>query len=80
VLHDTENSVVRQVEIEQITAQFQLGYRGLPNEVKPHFRQGLQHLLQQQQAYLTAWLIMIVAARARTERRNAERNETYSRD
>jgi hypothetical protein len=80
VLHDTENSVAREVEIEQITAQFQLGSAGLPTEVKPHFRQGLQRLLRQQPAYQTAWLIRIVAARARTERRQAERNDTLSRE
>jgi hypothetical protein len=54
VLHDTENSVAREVEIEQITAQFQLGSGGLPIEVKPHLRQGLQRLLHQEPAYQTA--------------------------
>jgi hypothetical protein len=70
VLHDTENSVAGEVEIEQITAQFQLGYGGLPIDVKAHFRQSLRHLLQQQPAYQTAGLIRIVAARGRTDRRN----------
>jgi xanthine dehydrogenase molybdopterin-binding subunit B len=66
LLHDTESSVAREVEIEQIPAQFLLGSGGLPTEAKPHFRQGLQRLLRQQPAYQTAWLLRIVAAPART--------------
>jgi hypothetical protein len=34
VLHDTELSVARDLEIQQITEQFQLGRADLPNEVK----------------------------------------------
>ena len=77
VLHDTELSVARDLEIQQITDQFQLGSAGLPTEVKVHFRRGLQHLLQQQPAYQTAWLIRILAARARSERRNDQQQENY---
>jgi hypothetical protein len=39
---------------------------------------GLQHLLRQQPAYKTAWLIRIHAARARTERRNVQHNDNYN--
>jgi hypothetical protein len=76
VLHDTELLVARDLEIQQITEQFQLGKAGLPDEVKVHFRRG-PHLLQQQPAYQTAWLIRIQAARARTERRNDRQQKNY---
>jgi hypothetical protein len=78
VLHDTELSVARDIEIQQITEQFHLGRSGLPNEVKALFRGGLTRLLQQQPAYQTAWLIRVQAARARNERRNDQQLETSS--
>jgi hypothetical protein len=78
VLHDTENSVARDLEIQQITAEFQLGTAGLPALAKAMFRRGLRPLLQQQPAYQTAWLIRIQAARARAERRDERQQDTFS--
>jgi hypothetical protein len=77
VLHDTELSVARDIELQQITEQFQLSRAGLPNEVKALFRGGRTRLLQQQPAYQTAWLIRVQAARARNERRNDQQQENY---
>jgi hypothetical protein len=76
VLRDTELSVAGDLKIQQITEQFQLSRAGLPAEVKVLIRGGL-HLLQQQPAYQTAWLIRIQAARARNERRTDQQQENY---
>jgi hypothetical protein len=67
VLHDTEHSIARDLQVQQITAPIQMGIVGLPTVVNVHFRRGLQALLQQQPVYQTAWLIRIQAARARAE-------------
>jgi hypothetical protein len=75
VLHDTEHSVARDQEIQQITAEFDMGPAGLAPAAKLHFVRGLPSLLQQQPAYQTAWLIRIQAARARAERRGGRRQE-----
>jgi hypothetical protein len=37
VLHDTEHSVARDLKIQQITAEFQMGTAGLPADVKGHY-------------------------------------------
>jgi hypothetical protein len=75
VLHKQEHSVARDLEIQQITAELELGPAGLAKAAKVHFRSGLLLLLQQQPAYQTAWLIRIQAARARAERRDEQRRE-----
>jgi hypothetical protein len=78
VLHDTENSVARDLQIQQITDQFAFGTAGLPSEARALFGGGIQALLHQQPAYQTAWLIRITAARARSERRNERQNDTFN--
>jgi hypothetical protein len=78
VLHDTETSVARDLQIQQIRDQFGFGKAGLPTEVQALFNGGINVLLLRQPAYQAAWLIRIIAARARTERRNERQNETYS--
>jgi hypothetical protein len=79
VLHDTENSVARALQIQQIKEQFVFGKAELSREAQALFGAGgLQGLLHQQPAYQTAWLIRITAARARTERRNQRQNDTFN--
>jgi hypothetical protein len=78
VLHETEHSVAHELQTQQITDQFLLGAAGLPRKARALFSKGLQHLLRQQPAYKTAWLIRIHAARARTERRNVQHNDNYN--
>jgi hypothetical protein len=78
VLHDTENSAARALQIQQIQDQFAFGTAGLPNEAQALFGGGIQALLHQQPAYQTAWLIRITAARARSERRNERQNDTFN--
>jgi hypothetical protein len=75
VLHKQEHSVAPDLEIQQITAEFELGPAGTAKAAKVHFRSGLLFLLQQQPAYQTAWLNRIQAARARAERRDGQRRE-----
>ena len=79
VLHDQENSVARDLQIQKITAEFAKGSAGLAAAAKVLFSRGLQALLHQQPAYQTAWLIRIEAARARAERRSGLRQE-HQRD
>jgi hypothetical protein len=78
VLHDTEHSVARELQIQQITTEFLMGPAGLPDLVKEHFRRSLQELIKRPPAYQTAWLIRIQAARARAERRNERGCHNYS--
>jgi hypothetical protein len=73
VLHETEHSVARDLQIQQITAEFDMGPAGLAPAVKVPFLRGLPALLRQQPAYQKAWLIRIQAARARAERRDGQR-------
>jgi hypothetical protein len=73
VLHEQEHSVARDLQIQQITDEFNMGPAGLASAAKLIFSRGLQTLLRQQPAYQTAWLIRIQAARARAERRNGPR-------
>jgi hypothetical protein len=75
VLHETEHSVARDLQIRQITDEFDTGPAGLAPAAKVLFRRGLPSLLRQQPAYQTAWLIRIQAARARAERRAGQRPE-----
>jgi hypothetical protein len=80
VLHDTENSVARDLQIQQITDQFAFGKAGLPSEAQALLGRGLKILLHQQPAYQTAWLIWITAARARSERRNERQSGAHSEE
>jgi hypothetical protein len=75
VLHEQEHSVARDLQIQQITAEFDMGPSGLAPAAQVHFLRGLPSLLRQQPAYQTAWLIRIQAARARAERRHGRRQE-----
>jgi hypothetical protein len=64
------------LQIEHITAEFDMGPSGLAPAAQVHFLRGLlPSLLQQQPAYQTAWLIRIQAARARAERRDGQRQQ-----
>jgi hypothetical protein len=65
VLHEMEHMVAHDLEIRQITAEFDMGPAGLASAAKLHFLRGLPSLLRQQPAYQTAWLIRIQAALAR---------------
>jgi hypothetical protein len=78
VLHQKEHSVARDLQIRQITAEFDMGPAGLAPTAKVHFRRGLPSLLRQQPAYRTARLIRIQAARARVEQRQEQQRDTFN--
>jgi hypothetical protein len=50
VLHETEKSVARDLQIRQFTAEFYLGPAGSAAAAQLHFRRGLPSLLRQQPA------------------------------
>jgi hypothetical protein len=57
VLHEQEHSVARDLQIQQITAEFDMGPSGLAPPAQVHFLRGLPSLLRQHPAYQTGWLI-----------------------
>jgi hypothetical protein len=54
VLHEQEYSVARDLQIQQITAEFDMGPSGLAPAAQVHFLRGLPSLLRQQLTYQTA--------------------------
>jgi hypothetical protein len=80
MLHEEEHSVARDQQIQQITAEFDMGPAGLIPGAKLHFLRGLQSLLRQQPAYQTAWLLRIQAAWARADRSEAKDNVKTNND
>jgi hypothetical protein len=80
VLHETEHSVARDLQVRQIRAEFDTVPAGLATAAKGQFRRGLPSLLRQQPTYQTAWLIRIQATRARAERRDGQRQEQHGVD
>jgi hypothetical protein len=67
VLHEQEHSVARDLQIQQITAEFDMGPSGLVPAAQVQFLRGLPSLLRQRPAYQTAWFIRIQDVRVHAE-------------
>ena len=80
VLHDKDSSIESSQQVQQIREQFLLGSNGMTADGKRLMRSGQQQVIILRPEQRAAWLIRIIASRARGKRQQETMQTTYFRE